>query len=233
MTSVHKILLVENRKSASEQLTPFLESEYHVVHVRTRREALAKMKITLPEVIILDVPSLRFSCHRFCDTLQDDKLDIPLLILLANEEDFEHDISTKTILRYPFSPQQLINRVAWLLPVPDGEILQANDFTFNVKRHAVIRGDRESHLTPKQARLLEIFMRHPGEVLARTFLMRQVWDTDYTDDTRTLDVHIHWVRKAIEKDTSSPTYLHTVRGVGYRFEEAQTKESPLTQEELS
>jgi DNA-binding response OmpR family regulator len=60
-------------------------------------------------------------------------------------------------------------------------------------------------------------MRHPGKVLTREFLMKQVWDTDFVDDTRTLDVHVHWVREAIEEDTSSPQYLHTVRGVGYCF----------------
>jgi len=61
-------------------------------------------------------------------------------------------------------------------------------------------------------------MRHPGETLTRPFLMKQVWDTDYIGDTRTLDVHIHWVRHAIEEDPKSPVYLRTVRRVGYRFE---------------
>jgi DNA-binding response OmpR family regulator len=88
----------------------------------------------------------------------------------------------------------------------------------NLKQRCVVQGNHESHLTPKQARLLEVFMRHPGEVLTRAFLMKQVWDTDYLGDTRTLDVHIHWVRKAIEKDPRSPTYLRTIRQVGYRLE---------------
>jgi DNA-binding response OmpR family regulator len=73
-------------------------------------------------------------------------------------------------------------------------------------------------LTPKQAVLLEVFLRHPGEILTRAFLMKQVWDTEYMGDTRTLDVHIHWVRKAIEVDYKSPVYLRTVRRIGYRFE---------------
>jgi DNA-binding response OmpR family regulator len=84
----------------------------------------------------------------------------------------------------------------------------------------------ERHLTPKQAHLLELFMRHPGEVLTREFLMKQVWDTDFTEDTRTLDVHIHWVREAIEEDSGSPKYLHTIRGVGYRFTLPSTTRDP-------
>jgi DNA-binding response OmpR family regulator len=66
-------------------------------------------------------------------------------------------------------------------------------------------------------------MRHPSEILTRIFLMRQVWDTDYMGDTRTLDVHIHWVRKAIEENPGSPVYLRTVRRVGYRFQAPEEK----------
>ena len=112
---------------------------------------------------------------------------------------------------------KLINRISWLLPAPDSEVLVRGELVFNLKRCSVVRGERESHLTPKQAELLELLMRHTGEVLTRKFIMRRVWDTDFLDDTRTLDVHIHWLRKAIELDTGSPEYLHTVRGVGYSF----------------
>jgi DNA-binding response OmpR family regulator len=126
-------------------------------------------------------------------------------------------VNARAYLRYPFSSQKLINRISWLLPAPNGEELRRGELILNVKRRSVMRGDRERHLTPKQAHLLELFMRHPGEVLTREFLMKRVWNTDFVDDTRTLDVHIHWVREAIEEDTGSPQYLHTVRGVGYRF----------------
>jgi DNA-binding response OmpR family regulator len=193
-----------------------LGTEFVLTTAGTRREALVRLEKVQPEVIVLDAPSLRFSCRRFCDTLQ----------------------GACASLRYPFSPQKLINRVSWLLPDPDSEVLRKGNLTFHVKRRSVTRGDAEGidipvlllyaegqapewtperHLTPKQARLLELFMRHSGEVLTREFLMKQVWDTDFVDDTRTLDVHVHWVREAIEEDTSSPQYLHTIRGVGYRF----------------
>jgi DNA-binding response OmpR family regulator len=133
------------------------------------------------------------------------------------------------------------------MPTPDSEVLRRGRLTFHVKRRSVTgdpggRGDTpvltlraegkaseqtpERHLTPKQALLLELFMRHPGEVLTREFLMKRVWNTDYTGDTRTLDVHIHWVREAIEEDTGSPRYLHTVRGVGYRFQVPASADEP-------
>ena len=216
MASSHTVLLVEGRKPEGKRLAPLLKAEYQLSTASTRRAALGCLDSVQPEVIVLDAPSLRFSCRRFCDTLQ----------------------GACASLRYPFSSQKLINRISWLLPDPDSEVLRRGKLTFHVKRRSVTRGDAEGidipvlllyaegqapewtperHLTPKQAQLLELLMRHPGKVLSREFLMKQVWDTDFVDDTRTLDVHVHWVREAIEEDTSSPQYLHTVRGVGYCF----------------
>ena len=80
------------------------------------------------------------------------------------------------------------------------------------------RGELTFALTPMQCRLLHTFMLHPGEILSRQFLMREVWDTDYTGDTRTLEVHVRWIRKKIELNPSRPQHLRTVRGVGYRFD---------------
>ncbi|MCA9909541.1 MAG: winged helix-turn-helix domain-containing protein, partial [Anaerolineae bacterium] len=78
--------------------------------------------------------------------------------------------------------------------------------------------DQETILTPKLSQLVEIFLRHPGQTLDRKLLMAQVWDTDYLGDTRTLDVHIRWFRRAVEDNPSKPLYLKTVRGIGYRLE---------------
>lgn len=73
-------------------------------------------------------------------------------------------------------------------------------------------------LAPKQCQLLSMFMRHSGEVLPRSLLVREIWETTFMDDTRMLDVHVRWLREKIEDDPSKPAYLRTVRGVGYRFE---------------
>lgn len=219
MAPVDIILFVEGRKSAAERLAPILNDEgYHVITARTRREAWAKVHEAHPTVIVLDSPSLRFSSRRFCKALRDTALEIPVLILLSEGEKIDRSVGARAYLRYPFSVKKLVNRVARLLPASDGEILRVGDVIFNIEQRFVICGERRNHLTPKQARLLEIFMRHPGEVLTRAFLMKQVWETDYMGDTRTLDVHVHWVRKAIEEDTRSPLYLHTVRRLGYCFE---------------
>lgn len=219
MTPAHTVLLVEGRKPAAEYLAPVLNGQgYNVVTARTRRDALAKVQEAHPAVIVLDSPSLRFSSRRFCNALQDADLETPVLMLLSKEEKIDRSVGARAYLRYPCSARKLINRIVRLLPAPDDEVLRVGDVVLNAKQRYVVRGKRESHLTPRQAQLLEIFMRHPGEILTRAFLMKQVWDTDYLDDTRTLDVHVHWVRKAIEDDPQSPVYLRTIRRVGYRFE---------------
>jgi DNA-binding response OmpR family regulator len=219
LTQTHVILLVEGRKPTAEYLAPILNGQGHnVVTARTRRAALAKVQEVHPAVIVLDSSSLRFSCRRFCRTLRDADLEIPVLMLLPEGAKIDRSIGARAHLRHPFSARKLANRVARLLPTPDDDMLRVGDMALNIKQRCVIRGNRESSLTPKQATLLEIFMRHPGEILTRAYLMKQVWNTEYMGDTRTLDVHIHWVRKAIEDDHKSPVYLRTIRRVGYRFE---------------
>jgi DNA-binding response OmpR family regulator len=77
---------------------------------------------------------------------------------------------------------------------------------------------KEERLTPRLTSLLHLFMLHPGEVLERDDIFRQVWKTEYIDDTRTLDVHVSWLRQAIEEDPRKPRFLKTIRGVGYRLD---------------
>jgi DNA-binding response OmpR family regulator len=79
-------------------------------------------------------------------------------------------------------------------------------------------GKKEARLTPKQAKLLELFIQNHGRMLTRKQLIRDVWLTDYTGDTRTLDVHMSWLRKAVEADPKRPKFLKTIRGLGYRLD---------------
>jgi DNA-binding response OmpR family regulator len=213
------ILLAEGRKPAANHLAPLLtEQGYNVVTVSTRRDGLSKAQELLPAVIVLDIPSIRFSGRRFCEALRDADLAIPVLMLLDEGAEIDRSDGARGHVRYPISAKKLSNRVVRLLPVPDDEVLEVGDICLNLKQRRVTCCTRQSDLTPKQASLLEVFMRHSGKVLTRGFLMKQVWHTDYVGDTRTLEVHIHWLRKAIEENPRSPVYLRTVRRVGYRFE---------------
>lgn len=216
MAPIHTILLVEGRKPTIEYLAPGLsEQGYDVITAGTRRDALDMAQEAHPAVIVLDSPSLRFSCRRFCQALQDAALEIPVLMLLLKGTKIDRSTGARARLRYPISARKLASRIARLLPAPGNNVLRVGDIVLDIEHRYVTQGKRESQLTPMQAQLLEIFMRHHGEVLSRAFLMKQIWETDYLEDTRTLDVHIHWVRKAIEDDHSSPRCLRTVRKVGY------------------
>jgi two-component system response regulator RegX3 len=103
--------------------------------------------------------------------------------------------------------------------------LRAGDLTLDLDERCVIKDGTPVHLTYKECALLEILMRNGGEVLTRKQLMKEVWETDYLGDTRTLDVHVCMLRGKIEDRPSKPVFIRTVRGVGYRFERADGKRS--------
>ena len=96
-------------------------------------------------------------------------------------------------------------------------VLEVNGLTLDMDNQLVTGDNGVHHLTPMECRLLKTFMTYPGKVLSRKLLMRKVWKTDFLGDTRTLDVHICWLRKKIEKDTRHPQYIKTVKGTGYQF----------------
>ena len=118
----------------------------------------------------------------------------------------------------PFTSRRLLYRVrkvAGSLPCRE---IQAGDLTLDPDAGILRKGEREISLRPMENALLALFMRNRGRVLSRQEIMSRVWDTDYLDDTRTITVHVRWLRLKIEDDDSTPRYLRTVRGVGYRFD---------------
>jgi DNA-binding response OmpR family regulator len=117
----------------------------------------------------------------------------------------------------PFTSRKLINRIDRLMPIPHKDLMTLGDIQFAPDARIVKAHGREKRLTPKAANLLLIFMKHPEKILGRGLLMQEVWHTDYIGDTRTLDVHIRWLREALEPKPSRPQHIETVRGRGYCF----------------
>ena len=214
MASGYTVLCVEGRKALDDRWAHVLNDEGHrVIAAAARRTALAKVEQARPSLIVVDTPSLRCDGRRLCDALREESFGIPILVLLGQDEPAGRPESADGHLRYPIKSHNLANLVASLL----APVLQVGEVIFDTKRRTIGYCQAKKPLTPKQGHLLEVLMRHPHQVLTRAFLMKQIWDTDYLGDTRTLDVHVHWLRRAIEKDPSSPEYLRTVRGIGYRF----------------
>jgi two-component system, OmpR family, alkaline phosphatase synthesis response regulator PhoP len=213
------VLLIESSRRADVALGPILEKKgFRIVRVTSGKDALSQAKSQRPAVAVLDSLAWRGDCAQLCGDLR--KVDVPLLVLLpeggANAPKLPTGVATLT---RPFTPRKLTNCVKRLLPEPGGDVLKIGDVQFNVQHRHVRKGSTTVQLTPMQAKLLEVFMRHPGETLSRHYLIKQVWNwnTDDLNDTRTLDVHVRWLRQIIEDDSNVPCYLATVRGVGYRF----------------
>jgi DNA-binding response OmpR family regulator len=211
------ILLVQG--SGRNRLTKMLERHsFTVLRALNGKQAVAQVKEASPALAVIDPSSLRINGSRLSQMLKRADGSVPILWILDEGVPVSVDGVADQWLERPFTARKLLNRVRKLLPSPQSSILTAGDVVFDVEKREVQKGDRKLRLTPKQAKLLEALMRRTPEVLSRRYLMKHVWNTDYLGDTRTLDVHIRWVREVIEDNPSAPMYIRTVRGVGYRFE---------------
>ncbi len=211
------ILLVEGERAAKISCAPILEEwGFRISRAHTRRAACAALETTTPDLLVIDTRYLRFNGLRFCETLSATGEHIPILLILPEDQKRPHYPGV-VVLRGTPTTRKLLNRVKRLLSPPGNHLLRAGELVLDLQRRVVIRKGEEHRLTPRQARLLETFMRNTGRVLTRAFLMKEVWGTDYLDDTRTLEVHVHWLRKAIEEDSKHPQYLITMRKIGYCF----------------
>jgi DNA-binding response OmpR family regulator len=215
------ILLIERSGKHVVGFAAALERKgYRIEVAPTGHLALESVQVLRPSLIILNAASLGTSGRRICQSLIEHTHSIPIIHILPNTHpaiDEKRGLADVT-LTMPFTSRKLVNRIRRLLPAGPEDTLQSGPIRLAMGTRIVQAYEREKRLTPKTARLLEVFVRNPGQTLDRSFLMRQVWNTDYVGDTRTLDVHIRWLREAIEADPSDPRHLVTVRGMGYRFE---------------
>jgi DNA-binding response OmpR family regulator len=211
------ILLIESARSRTSY-APLLERrKYAVMRAANSKQALLRAKEHPPELIVLDATSARVDGERLCRDIRARLDGVAILLMARAGAQVDATSGADYVLFQPFSTRKLLNRVARMLPSGDGDVLATGDLNLNVATRCVRVGRKEHQLTPKQAHLLEILMRQPNEVVTRRHLMKTVWKTDYMGDTRTLDVHIRWLRQIIELDASRPRRLVTVRSVGYRL----------------
>jgi DNA-binding response OmpR family regulator len=217
MSSPATILLVEGVRPVSS-LAPLLDAKgYHVVRSNNAKEALNSARAQAPALAVVDCTTLHTDGLKICVDLRASTDAMPIVVVVRKGVDPDKITCADSVLARPFTPRKLINRITRLLPDSAGEVLKVGDLALNIESHYLRVGKTEQHLTPMKARLLEAFMRNPGETLSREFLMKNVWKTDYIGDTRTIEVHVRWLRQIIEADPCSPKLLQTVRGVGYRL----------------
>lgn len=226
-----KILLVEANPVLAGSLEANLTKRGHHVSVTNGSEAaLAQIKTSPPDLVIFDDVSSPHDGCITCEVLHRAAKGVSILIISAVPPGKEGRRWIDEYLPHPFTMKELLAKVKELAQAQRGRFLRQGRLTLDLLRRRVFCSNRVSNLTPKECKLLQVFMRNSGKVLSRKTLMKEVWDTDYTGDTRTLDVHVRWIREKIEESPSAPLYLRTVRGVGYRFEVLESEEKDASEQ---
>lgn len=214
-----KILWVEaGRKTRSSFISGLRKKKYIVETASTGKAALKKLPTVSPDVIVVNAASFRSSGKRICQSVRSSENYLPILLIANPEYPVIEDDVVNVVLNLPFTIRKLTNRINILLPGESDKVIKAGPISLDLIRRQVRCEDRESQLTPRLLSLLRMLIEQPGVVFEREKLFKEIWNTEYTGDTRTLDVHISWLRAALEEDPRKPKYLKTIRGVGYRLD---------------
>jgi DNA-binding response OmpR family regulator len=216
-----KILLIEGKRADRPSFVAGLTRKgYQVESVANGSEAMTRLEPFAPDLIIINAASMRTSGKRICQSVRarSHATHIVLITEAHSADNIEKDDLADVTLSLPFTLQKLMNRIRPLLPAEQKDLLTTGLLQLDPVQRWVRIGNRQTSLTPRLVTLLKILMEHPGEVIEREYLFRTVWDTAYTEDTRTLDVHVSWLRRAIEGDPRNPQFIKTIRGIGYRLD---------------
>jgi len=210
------ILFLIQYRALDQEVLAALKTRYEVLIAPTRREAIAFLESHTVALVLADVPSTRFNLARFGEEARKRDPDLRFFLLLDKGSPLDQVPCVYDHLYYPFSPSQLLRRLARILPAHQGEVIAWCGLRLDVEGCFLLWETQQVALTPKQTELIRAFLCAPDKVLSRAQLMQDVWGTNFLGDTRTLDVHIHWLRKSLER-LQAPFVLATERGVGYRL----------------
>lgn len=220
-----KILVVEDDHTLLEAIAFNLTQEGHeVVQTADGVEGLDAARQVKPDLVILDLMLPRLDGLSVCRVLRHE-MSIPIIILTARTGEVDRivglDSGADDYIVKPFSLGEFMARVRAALRRGGSTAsarIESGDLTLDLVSHKAKRGQGELTLTPREFDLLAELIRHKGSVLSRDLLLQRVWGFDYVGDTRTVDVHVRWLREKIEVDAANPIRIQTVRGLGYRFE---------------
>ncbi len=234
-----KILLVEDEPALQDTLLYNLQKQgYEVEAVGDGLLALEAARRMQPDLLILDIMLPRMDGVEVCKTLRRENFTSPVIMLTARDDEIDRvvglEVGADDYLTKPFSMRELMARVkaqlrrtqlirAELDKIKTSEpatpqLLTFGNLSVNITRREVSLNDSPIPLKPQEYDLLLFFAEHKGQMLSREFILERVWGWDYIGDSRTVDVHVRWLRQKIEIDPGNPVRIVTVRGGGYRFE---------------
>jgi len=225
---VTRILVVEDEESFSDALSYMLRKEgFEVAVAGNGPDGLAEFGRSGADLVLLDLMLPGLSGVEVCRELRSTS-DVPVIMLTAKDSEVDKvvglEIGADDYVTKPFSTRELLARIRAVLRrrgQPDEAptaVLQVGPVRMDVDRHVVSVNGDAVQLPLKEFELLELLLRNAGRVLTRGQLIDRIWGSDYVGDTKTLDVHVKRLRAKIEPDPGTPTYLMTVRGLGYKFE---------------
>ncbi len=223
-----RVLVVEDEESFSDALSYMLRKEgFEVAVTPTGTEALDEFDRNGADLVLLDLMLPGLPGTEVCRQLRS-RSSVPVIMLTAKDSEVDKvvglELGADDYVTKPFSSRELVARIRAVLRrgTDAGElvpaVLEAGPVRMDVERHVVSVASEPVRLPLKEFELLEFLLRNAGRVLTRGQLIDRIWGADYVGDTKTLDVHVKRLRAKIEPDPAQPTYLLTVRGLGYKFE---------------
>jgi DNA-binding response OmpR family regulator len=226
---VRTILVVDDEPTQREMLAEALEAEgFTIVTAADGRAALLKFREVRPDLVLLDLMLPELSGIEVCRIIRAES-GVPILMLTAKDSELDKvvglELGADDYVTKPFSLRELIARVRAQFRRTEQQaiaggaptLVDVGEVQVDLAGHRLLRDGVTVPLKPKAFELLAFLVRNPGQVFTRDQLLEHVWGYDYAGETRTVDVHVHWLRSRIEADPANPEYLHTVRGTGYVF----------------
>jgi len=225
-----KILVVEDDLTLLELLSYNLRNlSYQVVTASDGVGALEAARQEGPDLILLDIMLPELDGYDVCRILRKEGNTVPILMLTAKTEEMDKvmglELGADDYITKPFSLRELLARVRAMLRRAQmaqnlsAAPIKAGDLEIDAARHQASLGGKVVDLTPKEFELLALLIKNKGIVFSRHQLLEKIWGYDYEGDTRTVDVHIRWLRQKIEANPDKPHHVLTVRGAGYKFQE--------------